>query len=577
MKKLVIVLILLLMILPLTGFIGCDGDKEVTSTPTPTATLALTPTVAATLSVADAISKVNPAVVVVETVDGTGSGMIIDNAGYVLTNSHVVEGTNLATIILPDGREFYGIVLGRDEITDLAVVEINGDNLPVANMGSSNDLQIGQDVISIGYALGLEGSATVSKGIVSAFRTDYEVTHIQTDAAINPGNSGGPLITLNGEVVGINTWKYVRVDVEGMNYAIAIDSAQSIIPQLIAGESILAYTPMIDKPIVSYVPENWYLSNQISYPEIGDETYDVNAGLIEYTDNTDHDFIMIYYGDIPSPLIGKATDENALIDVACAWAYTFDKTDETGTMTISDRIAGYAMAYDSTADCYEIAIVFVKGETCINIYAYYDAPAQNEQEVMSLIDSVSFASMQEGVMFSDDFSDSLSGWDTYSASEGSVAYSNGWLHVTNYTNSERAAISYYPYTFRDFIIEVETKLVDGSDNNWHTVGCRNDLNGNYYSFGISADGYYGIEKWVNGEQIVLKEPVYSVHIRPGYDVTNKIRIECIGNTLKLSVNGNILASVNDFSYNEGYISLECSALAGQFSEIAFDNFAVYAP
>ena len=262
-RKVILLGVVILAVVLLVARLGCGGEKEASPTPIPTQTLTSTPTptTVPTLSITAAIAKVSPAVVYIETADGTGSGMIIDEAGYVLTNSHVVEGTDLATIILPDGREFSGTVIGRDEIIDLAVVKIDGENLPTVNLGSSNNLEIGQEVISIGYPLGLEGSATVSRGIVSAFRTDDAVTYVQTDAAINPGNSGGPLITLNGEVVGINTWKYVRVDVEGMGYAIAIDNAQPIIPKLIAGESILAPIPMIEKPIVGYVPEDWYLSD----------------------------------------------------------------------------------------------------------------------------------------------------------------------------------------------------------------------------------------------------------------------------------------------------------------------------
>ncbi len=181
------------------------------------------------------------------------------------------------------------------------------------------------------------------------------------------------------------------------------------------------------------------------------------------------------------------------------------------------------------------------------------------------------------VLFSDDFSDPLSGWDTYSDSRGSVAYSNGWLHLMNYTDSAGSMVSYNPHTFTDFILEVETKLVDGTDHNWHSVGCRDDGYNNYYNFGISSDGYYCILKWVNGAKIVLKETTYSADIHTVNDATNIMRIECIGSTLELSVNDILLASVTDSAYNDGYISLECSALLEDLSEIAFDNLVVYAP
>lgn len=196
----------------------------------------LTPMPIPISSVTDAIARVEPAVVRLVTEESYGSGMIIDEAGYVLTNSHVVKDANSVIIMLSDGRQFEGMVIGRDNIRDLAVVKIEGGNLPIVPLGDSNELELGQELIAIGYPLGLKGSVTVSKGIFSAFRTNVVATYIQTDAAINPGSSGGALINLNGEVIGVNTLKLVGVAFEGMSYAITIDSAKPIIPSLIASD-----------------------------------------------------------------------------------------------------------------------------------------------------------------------------------------------------------------------------------------------------------------------------------------------------------------------------------------------------
>ena len=153
---------------------------------------------------------------------GVGSGVIYDASGgngYVLTNNHVIAGADKLTVALPDGRTFDGQVVGADPETDLAVVKITGNNLPVVPLGDSSKLQAGDWVVAIGNALALPGGPTVTAGVVSALgRTIQEPTDpatgapgpflydlIQTDAAINPGNSGGPLVNLNGEVVGINT------------------------------------------------------------------------------------------------------------------------------------------------------------------------------------------------------------------------------------------------------------------------------------------------------------------------------------------------------------------------------------
>ncbi len=180
-------------------------------------------------SAINAITKVSPAVVRLVTEDGYGSGVIIDKEGYVITNYHVIDTVNSVTVTLPDGRQFEGTIIEKDTTRDLAMIKIDSHDLPVVSLGNSSKLMLGQDVIAIGYPLGLKGSATVSKGIVSAFREYASMDYIQTDAAINPGSSGGALITLDGEVIGINVGKWTDIKYEGMTYAIAIDDAKSII------------------------------------------------------------------------------------------------------------------------------------------------------------------------------------------------------------------------------------------------------------------------------------------------------------------------------------------------------------
>jgi len=188
--------------------------------------------------VASAVARVEPAVVRVETTDSTGSGMIIDQSGYVLTCNHIVEDTLAATIIFMSGAQYEAIVVGRDESTDLAIIEIraSGLELSVVNLGDSVRLDVGKDIVAVGYSLGLEGKVTVSRGIVSAFRNIDGIDYIQTDAAINPGNSGGPLINLKGEVMGVANFKYVGEAVEGMSFAIAIDDAKTFITEVLARE-----------------------------------------------------------------------------------------------------------------------------------------------------------------------------------------------------------------------------------------------------------------------------------------------------------------------------------------------------
>ncbi len=183
--------------------------------------------------------------------NGLGSGVIIDAQGYILTNQHVVEGADKLTVILPDGRQFPGEVKGADPRADLAVIKIAADNLPVARLGDSDSLKIGQWVMAIGNPFGFamqNPEPTVTVGVVSALhRTlgtalaadrDYNDL-IQTDAAINPGNSGGPLVDLKGNVVGINVAIFSTTGGnQGIGFAIPVNSAKRIISRLIEGQKI---------------------------------------------------------------------------------------------------------------------------------------------------------------------------------------------------------------------------------------------------------------------------------------------------------------------------------------------------
>jgi serine protease Do len=183
---------------------------------------------------------------------GLGSGVIIDADGYILTNEHVISGADKITVTLPDGREFIGEIKGQDLRSDLAVIKINAHNLPIATLGDSDNLKIGQWTIAIGNPFGFvmqNPEPTVTVGVVSALhrslgRTvsqerDYNDL-IQTDAAINPGNSGGPLANLKGEVVGINVAIFsTSGGYQGVGFAIPISNAKKVISRLIAGKKIL--------------------------------------------------------------------------------------------------------------------------------------------------------------------------------------------------------------------------------------------------------------------------------------------------------------------------------------------------
>jgi S1-C subfamily serine protease len=319
------------------GLAGCSVLEQSaaaqTSTSTPTAAPAATPSPvpsaapAATTAAAPAPSasdfsnavrgvaqKVKPAVVQVtnEQVQfdgftnqpftvpaGVGSGVIYDDQGHILTNNHVVAGAQQLTVALPDGSTYQAKLVGADPYTDLAVLKVDGKNLPVAQFGDSEKLQVGDWVVAIGNALALPGGPTVSAGVVSALgrtvqepgQTDrdqgpYLFDVVQTDAPINPGNSGGPLIDLQGEVVGINTLVAGQaepgVQAQGIGFAISIASAKPIADQLVAtGHAVHPYIGVQEIPLNPVIANRLGTTAKsgVAIVAVGADTPAATAGL----------------------------------------------------------------------------------------------------------------------------------------------------------------------------------------------------------------------------------------------------------------------------------------------------------
>jgi len=209
-------------------------------------------------NVADTVERVRPAVVSIvaevptrdifgtpRSAFGSGSGVIFDPQGLVLTNNHVVQGATRVTVTMDDGRQLKGDIVGADRLSDLAVLRIPGNNHPFLPLGTDVKLRVGEWVIAIGNALALPGGPTVTVGVVSALGRSLEVSQdatlydlIQTDTVINPGNSGGPLVNLRGELIGINT-AVLRgttgsgAPIEGIGFAINMETVALVSEQLI--------------------------------------------------------------------------------------------------------------------------------------------------------------------------------------------------------------------------------------------------------------------------------------------------------------------------------------------------------
>ncbi|MCA9468150.1 MAG: Do family serine endopeptidase, partial [Nitrospira sp.] len=195
---------------------------------------------------------------------GAGSGVIVSADGYVLTNNHVVEDATDITVTLPDKREFSGKVIGLDPQTDLAVVKIEGKDLPFVKWGDSSKLRVGEYVLAVGNPFGL--NSTVTLGIVSALGrggmgiTQYE-DFIQTDAAINPGNSGGALVNTNGELVGINTAIFSQSGgYQGVGFAVPTNLAKPVYASLVStGKVVRGFLGVGIQEVTSDLAQSFHL------------------------------------------------------------------------------------------------------------------------------------------------------------------------------------------------------------------------------------------------------------------------------------------------------------------------------
>ena len=168
---------------------------------------------------------------------GVGSGVIFRNDGYIITNNHVISGAKEIIVSLSDGNTVNGTLIGTDEMTDIAVVKVDVKDLPVAELGDSDEVVVGEPAIAIGNPMGLEFQGSVTVGVISALNrtldiNDRRVKLLQTDAAISPGNSGGALVNADGEVIGINSIKLATTGVEGMGFAIPINTVKMIVSEL---------------------------------------------------------------------------------------------------------------------------------------------------------------------------------------------------------------------------------------------------------------------------------------------------------------------------------------------------------
>jgi serine protease Do len=169
---------------------------------------------------------------------GEGSGIIMSQDGFIITNNHVIDGAIKLEVVASNGKKYEAKPVGSDARTDIAVIKINGTGFKAASFGNSDDCQVGQRVVAVGNPSGIKLAGSVTQGIISAIDRDIDVGNgpmslIQTDAAINPGNSGGALVDMNGNVIGINSAKIAQQGYEGIGFSIPISTAMPIVNSII--------------------------------------------------------------------------------------------------------------------------------------------------------------------------------------------------------------------------------------------------------------------------------------------------------------------------------------------------------
>lgn len=238
------------------------------------------------LTLQEIAEKAIPSIVCIQTytlqnmsVSGEGSGIIMSEDGYIITNAHVIDGANSIKVVLYNGESYEAELVGKDVLTDLALLKIKATGLNAAEFGNSDELKVADQVMAVGNPGGIKFSSSVTIGYVSALNrpveaSGYTMNSIQTDTAINPGNSGGALVNTYGQVIGINSSKIVATGYEGLGFAIPINTAQPII------SSLKQYGYVKDRAIIG-----------ITYQFIDDTTakfYDLIKGVYINSVTTDN-------------------------------------------------------------------------------------------------------------------------------------------------------------------------------------------------------------------------------------------------------------------------------------------------
>ena len=581
-----------------------DTSPMPTSTPAPTATPRPTPTPTqrptstpvsvrtASMTLSDMVNQVRPAVVRIGTTTSVGTGVIFETTGqtaYVVTNEHVISGHREVTVVVNDSDRYRGTVLGSDSVRDLAVVSICCGRFQPLPFGDAAGLRAGDEVIAIGYALGLSGQASITRGIVSAIR--YDSNHlsdvIQTDAAINPGNSGGPMLSMSGEILGINTFSIDQAGsgrpAEGLGFAVSGTTVQNQIPRLRTAAANPSPTPIArsqptSTPRLGQEGEEGYVFGPVS----GGLRHDPRDGLAES-----------FSADVSMMDVAvSATFSNPFSAASGSWDYGFAIRESAGQARVQavvtsagrweaqagtsssnmKKTGGTLPSFNSGAGQRNTVVLFAVGEWGMLFV---------NGEFISLLDLSALTragdvSVITGAFTGNEKSGASTGYESFQAIQMYKRFgpSSGTLR------GEANRVTEHNTGLWTSNLVAEAEFVNPAGSNWdYGFVFRNPDVTRLEVVGVTGDG-----KWFHNARSAQSGVYVDVAegdipgARAGFQGRNHVMLLAFGGTGLYLLNGQVVARL-DLSHNQdsGGVSALSNFFAGHQGSPSFSKFNVWTP
>ena len=501
-----------------------------------------------------------------------------------ITNHHVVEGFGRVSVVVNDSSSYQGTVRGIDHVRDLAVVSICCGRFQALPFGDASDLEAGDEVVAIGYALGLLGEATITRGIVSATRFDaaHQSEVIQTDAAINPGNSGGPMLSPAGEILGINTFRYDESDsgrpVEGLGFAISEKTVRARIPALKAVRAAPTPTPTRR---ATPTPATW--TSDSFGPINGELRHDPVSGLIE----TQYAGVSMADGFIGAEFINpysaqsnswdygfilrKKRNGPAIQVIVTSYGYWYVNT---GTNAPYKEVSkGTLKAFDTSAGGRNSIAVFAVGERGVlfvngEFISFLDFSNVTRAGDIAVITGAFTGNVVAGAVtrYIDFIGDSLI--KQYGPVGGRI-FDDEPDRIGEYRSEVWT---------QDLVVEAELVNPQGSDWDYGFV-IRNPEFDRLEVIGLADDGWwFHYSKDVGDEDYTKLADGYLWESKADFLSRNHLLLLAFGNAGRFFVNGQLVARL-DLSHNQDYgaVSLMNGFFNNHAGEPGFDNFNVWTP